>query len=188
MSDGKSEKVRIMVAFGDISGFTSFCESVTNDEVEYDPFMEEFDQLIDTFARETGYQLTDTGDGFMCTIDLPTGHACTTAIKALIDLWRLLKRLEDLVRRKKEDPPAPDGVRIVGAAGYVKRKIRDGGHVSYRGRHINKAHNALNRARGKGLVCENSLKVLIGEQQAKKHGLKFTKLDKELWILTCLNT
>lgn len=183
MTNGKSEKVRIIVAFGDISGFTAFCDAVTHDEVEYDPFMEEFDQLVERAARETGYSFTDTGDGFMVTIDLPAGHACTTAIKALADFWRLLGELENLVDRKKEDPPAPRGVRIVSAAGYVKRKIRWDGHVSYRGTHINKAHNALDKARGKGLVCHYSLKDLISEQQAKSHGFRWTKLNGELWIL-----
>ena len=184
MSPGASEKVRIIVLFGDISGFTAFCDAVTNDEVEYDPFMEKFDRLIEKAERETGYSFTDTGDGFMCTIDLPSGHSCTTVIKALVDLWALLKRIQRLIDTKKElDPPAPDGFRIVGTAGYVKRKIKADGRVIHRGKYINKAHNYLDQARDKGFVCHDSLKNLISEKQAKKHGFKFTKFDKELWVL-----
>lgn len=181
---GKSEKVRIMVAFGDISGFTSFCDAVTNDEVEYDPFMDKFDRLLEKAERDTGYSFTDTGDGFMCIIDLPVNHGCTMAIEALKYLWILLKKIQHLIETKKElDPPAPEGFRIVGTAGYVKRKIKRDGRIIHRGKYINKAHNYLDQARGKGFVCHDSLKNLISDRQAKKNGLQFTRLENELWVL-----
>lgn len=176
-----AKKVRIIVAFGDISGFTHFCESVTHDEIEYDPFMAKFDDLLDQAERATGYAFTDTGDGFMCTVDLDAGHNCTKTIEVLKNLWRLLKRIERLVDGK--EPPRPDGFRIVGAAGYVKRKVKRDGRVVLRGKHINLAHNLLDSARGKGFVCHDSLKQLINEQQAKKNGIVFERLDHLLWTL-----
>lgn len=173
-----SEKVRIIVLFGDISGFTSFCDSLTNDEIEYDPFMEEFDDLIDKTAQDTGYSFTDTGDGFMCTVDLQDGHNCKRAIEVILNLWKLLKKIERLIAKK--DSPRPDGFRIVGAAGYVKRKVMKDGRVILRGKHINMAHNFLDQARGKGFVCHESLKQLISDVQAKKHGFQFTSLGGRL--------
>lgn len=179
--NGASEKVRIIVLFGDISGFTNFCDAVTNDEVEYDPFMEKFDDLVDKTARETGYAFSDTGDGFMCAVDLKPGHNCATAIQVILYLWKFLKQVEKLIAQK--DAPRPEGFRIVGAAGYVKRKVKKDGTIVLRGKHINMAHNLLDVARGKGFVCHDSLKQLISDQQAKKNRIHFKPIDKALWVL-----
>jgi class 3 adenylate cyclase len=178
------EKVRIIVLFGDLSGFTDFCESVTNDEIEYDPFMAKFDHLIDQAERETGYTFSSTGDGFMCTVDLlSSGHNCTTAIEVLKNLWSLFQQILRLIQTHKRLSVAPDGFRIVGDSGYVKRKVKRDGRVVDRGKHINRAHNLLDFARGKGFVCTDTLKQLISDQQAKRHDFKFTSIGKRLWSL-----
>jgi class 3 adenylate cyclase len=169
-----SQKVRIIVAFGDISGFSGFVDSVTNDEVEYDPFMDRFDDLVDQTARRTGFAFTDTGDGFMCTVDLRPGHSCRTAANALLTLWRLQKHVARIIETK--EPPRPHGFRIVAAVGYVKRKIKKDGKVLFRGRHINLAHNLLEIARGKGVLIHGSLKDLITVRQARRLRLKFERL------------
>ncbi len=184
MTGGRSEKVRIIVLFGDISGFTAFCDAVTNDELEYDPFMERFDRLVDQAAHNTGYTFTDTGDGFMCTVDLEPGNCSGKAVEVVLNLWNLFKTIERLVERKKLDPPSPDGFRIVGAAGYVKRKVKKDGKIVLRGKHINRAHNLLDKARGKGFVCDESLKHLISERLAKKSGINFKLYEDSLWILS----
>jgi class 3 adenylate cyclase len=174
MTDGKQEKVRIIVAFGDIQGYTDFLDEVTNDETEFLPFDAEFDAVIEQAEKETGFSFTDTGDGFMCVVDLGSGHNCTLAIRVLHSLWRLLKVVERLIDQKEH--PKPSGFRIVIARGYVFRKIRRDGKISLRGRHINLAHNLLEVARGYGIVCHESVKALISQGQARAHGFTFTPL------------
>ena len=187
MTHGKSEKIRIIVVFGDISGFSDFVDSVTNDSVEYRPLMDKFDELLEKTARATGFAFEDTGDGFMCTVDLVPGHNCTLAIKVVLSLWKLLKEIEALIERHREISIAPAGIRFVGAAGYVYRKVKKDGRVILRGKHINMAHNFLDLARGHGFVCDDSLRQIISEQQALKHGIRFTRMKRPkrhpVWIL-----
>lgn len=190
----ESQKVRIIVAFGDLSGFTAFCENVTNDEVEYHPFMAKYDKLIERVEIETGYNFDDTGDGFMCTVDIASENCSEKACEVLINLWGLLQKIGRLVKRKKKNPPAPSEFRIVGAAGYGDRTMRwvkkmvDGKEIDVpktivRGRHLNRAHNWLDRARGHGFVCDETLKQLVIPRHAKKYGITFAHLEGSLWIL-----
>lgn len=178
-----STKIRIIVFFGDITGFTDFCESITNDKIEYDPLMDEFDKLVDKIEEETGYKFDETGDGFMCSVELASRHPGCKAVEMVLKLWDLLKRIEMLFLARREKFITPDGFRIVGATGYVKKKIKKKGRIVLRGKHINLAHNGLTAARGHGFVCHSSLKNLIGDRLAKKHGITFFPLDKSLWIL-----
>lgn len=177
----KDTKVRILVAFGDLSGFTLFLDSITNDEVEYDSFMAEFDAIIERTARETGWKVDVPGDGFMFTIDLRNNGDSKTIVQAVQILWRLLKDIEKLINEKNS--PKPSGFRIVAAVGYAKRKKIGKNETVDRSRHINWAHNYLDKARGKGLVVMDSLKQAISDQDAKKYKFKFTPLDYRSWVL-----
>jgi len=184
---GTSMKVRLIVIFGDISGFSDFVDSVTNDAIEYDPLMDKFDDLLDQMARETGYSFVDTGDGFMCTVDLLPGHNCTTAVKVILNLWKLLKQIERAIEDHRKNSLAPDGIRFVASVGYGKRKIKKDGAIILRGKHINWAHNSLDLARGLGFVCDNAFKQLINDEQAKKHGITFERMKRpkrhRIWIV-----
>lgn len=186
MKHEKPRKVRIIVAFGDISGFTDFCEKITNESVEYDPFMAKFDRLIERTELETGYEFYIPGDGFMCTVDIQDGNCSQKAAEVLIALWDLLKKIVRLIDKKKRNPPAPAGFRIVGAAGYSTetfRRVNEKVQRILRGRHINRAHNYLDLARGKGFVVDDSLKQLVSEKHAKKYGMRFSHLEGSLWVL-----
>jgi len=178
-------KVRIIVAFGDISGFSHFCDSVTNDEVEYDPLMHAFDELIEKTERETGYSFTDTGDGFMCTVDIEATYISRKAIKIVLDLYRLFKRIEALFNDHRKSSVCPEGFRIALTAGYVKRKVKNDGRILLRGKSINQAHNFLDIARDYGLVAHESFKILVNEEEAKKAGIEFMRIrnSKTVWGL-----
>ena len=170
----KQEKVRIIVAFGDIEGFTTFLDAVTNEAIELDPYMDEFDAIIQQEAKRTGFEFRDTGDGFMCVVDLQKNRAPAIAADVAVALWGLLKRMENL--RESMGHPRWSGFRIVIASGYVTRKSRYDGTHSLRGRHMNLAHNMLNIARGHGIVAHQSFRALITDTLAKSHGIVFTDL------------
>lgn len=178
MAHAKTEKVRLIVAFADISGFSAFCDAVTNDEVEYDPLMDRFDEIVEKAERDTGYSFTDTGDGFMCTVDLLPGTASRTSAQVLGHLWRILSEIEAAIAAHRKDSVGPEGARVVIAAGYVKRKVMKDGRVILRGKYINLAHNFLDNARGHGLVMHDSARNLISDTQAKKAGIEFTRLKR----------
>lgn len=173
------------MAFGDISGFSDFCDAITNDEVEYDPLMRAFDKLIEEAERKTGYSFTDTGDGFMCTIDLDIGDVSRKAIKIVLDLYALFKKIEALFNVHRKDSVCPDGFRVSLTAGYVKRKVKEDGRTLLRGKSINQAHNYLDIARNYGLVCHESFKILVNEAEAKRSGVEFMRIrnSKKVWGL-----
>lgn len=177
------EKVRIIVAFGDISGFSDFCDAVTNDEVEYDPLMRAFDQLVADTERRTGYSFTDTGDGFMCTMDIDSGNSSRVATQMVTDLWGLHRNIEAVFDVHRRESICPDGFRIVFTSGYVKRTIKKDGKILLRGKSVNQAHNYLDIARGHGLVCHETFKVLMSDEQCKKPGISFAPIKtlKKLW-------
>ncbi len=173
MAHERSEKVRIIVAFGDLTGFTAFEESVTNDEIEFDPFFNEYDKIIDEVERHTGFSIDDTGDGFLCSVDLIPGHNCSTVITTLRSLWDLLQRIQKLISQK--EPPKPIGFRVRLACGYVHRKVKKNGKVVLRGRHINLAHHMLEVSKGIDFICHDTIKQLLSEKQIVKNGFIFTK-------------
>jgi class 3 adenylate cyclase len=174
MKGGSYEKVRIIVAFGDIEGFTGFWEEVTNDDEELLPYLRGFDDIVDQVEKESGHSFTDTGDGFMVVLELNGQRTCTVALSLLSALHRLVAKMQEM--HLKIPHPKPDGFRVVLASGYVVRTARKNGRRSYRGRHINLAHNLLDLARGQGVVCHGSFKALIPEREAKEAGILFTPL------------
>ena len=175
MRHERTETARIIVAFGDFSHFTSFEESVTNPETEFDPLFEDFDDFIDATEKRTGYSFTDTGDGFMCTVDLAQGHGCGVASKVLEDLWRTLIRIQKFIRDK--EPPRPTGFRIRIATGYVRRKVKHNGTVVLRGRHINLAHHLLDVGRTHSFLVHDSVKQLLNPVQIRRCGFSFKKFE-----------
>lgn len=180
MKHGRTEKVQIIVVFGDITGFSNFWDAVTNDDSELIPWLDEFDRLLSAAEADLGHDLTDTGDGFMLTVDLSKGHNCQFAIRLLLVLFDLLKKIEDSLAQKPS--PKPDGFRMVLAKGWVLRKVKTDGRIVLRGKHINLAHNALDFARGLGVIAHASFKDLIGDEQAREAGIRFTpmKSPKEM--------
>lgn len=173
MKQGKSEKVRIIAAFGDITGFTAFHDDITDDEKELDPFLDKFDEIIEDVERYTGYEFNDTGDGYMCTVDLPPGRNCNKAAEVIVAMYLILARVSGLIDRMEH--PRPDGFRIGSDIGYVRRKVKKNGRIVLRGKNVNRAHNLLEIARGHGMVCTDNLRQMVTAQQEKKFGITFTE-------------
>lgn len=172
-----------MVAFGDISGFTPYLDSVTNKRVEYYPLMDAIDNEIENLRSKTGYQFMDTGDGFMCVVLLPSGDISRSAARVLVNLWGLLKKILTLIEQRLKKGAAPSGFRIVASTGFADLKLINGRAI-YRGKHINHAHDSLNTARGHGLVCDVNLKISITNEVARKAKIRFTQISEQLWKVT----
>ncbi len=182
MAHGKNEKVRLIVAFGDISGFSDYCDAVSYDEKELYPFLDAFDDLMEKIEAETGYTFSDVGDGFLLTVDLSEGHNCGVAVKVLNCLWDIYSQMEKLM--DSMPPPRPDGFRITGVVGYVIRKVKKDGKVVLRGKWLNQCHKMLAHARGVGIVIHDNLKQLMNDKQIKKNGFEFErlKIGNRLWF------
>lgn len=166
------QKLKVMVAFGDIRGFSSFFETVTDQEEELIPFLNEYDDII---QRHVGrYNFKDTGDGFMCLVDMNHGHNCRLAISLLKSLWGAYIETTRLIRNKNF--PYPDGYRITATAGPTLRKMKEDGSIVDRGKHINLAHKMLRFQPITGILLHESFKQLISSRQAKANGLLFKKI------------
>lgn len=175
MRHEKYRKDRLIVAFGDITGFSSFWDSITNDEKELGPFMDDFVSLIETVQKETGYNITIPGDGFMLTVALDQGHNCHRAVQVFQRLWDLLIKMQELVRKKEF--PRPDGFRVRVACGWVMSRVLKDKETLYWGKHINLAHNLLDVRKDIPFLCHESVKQLLSESQIKHNNFRFWKVD-----------
>lgn len=168
MTHGKTEEVRIVVAFGDIWGFSDTSERVTSATKELVPFFNRFDAIIAKAERKTGFLFNDTGDGFMCLIDLLPGHNCDRALHLLNTLWKLIEDIHDAMEAMP--PPRFLGFRVRIAAGYVLRKRHNDGKTTYRGKPINLAHNLLEISKQSWMIGHESFKALMTMDQIGKAG------------------
>jgi class 3 adenylate cyclase len=175
MRDGHYQETRIAVAFGDIAGFTDAYEQATSPLKEFSPFFDRFDSMLTRVGRATGFPFDDTGDGFMCVMDLPNGHACGRVAE-------MLSALHDLNAGINREIAEMEGAarfrffRIRVAAGYVLRKVNANGKVVYRGKPINLAHKALQFVKDERLVAHGSFRALITDRQLANAGFEAERM------------
>ncbi len=178
MSHERTDEVRIAVAFGDIRGFTETYERVTSPRLEIAPFFDKFDAIIAKYERATGFAFEDTGDGFMCIVDLGQGHNCDKALRLLGALWKLICEVNLAVDEMQ--PPKFKGFRIRLAAGYILRKVKRDGKIVHRGKPINLAHNSLAIAKDEQMVAHESFIELMSSAQIAKAGFKVNRLPRSM--------
>lgn len=176
MSHERTEEIRIVVAFGDIRGFTETCERVTSPKLEIAPFFDKFDATIAKYARATGFTFDDTGDGFMCIVELGPGHNCEKAVRLLGAIWRLIYEVNRAIYEMQ--PPKFRGFRVRVAAGYVLRKVKRDGKIVHRGKSINLAHNTLEIAKDELVVAHESFVELMSPSQILKAGFRVSRLPR----------
>ena len=176
MSHERTEEVRIAVAFGDIRGFTDTYERVTSPRLEIAPFFDKFDAVVAKYTRDTGFTFEDTGDGFMCIVELGTGHNCDKALEMLAALWGLIGEINAAIDQMQ--PPKFRGFRVRVAAGYILRKVKRDGSIVHRGKPINLAHNTLAIAPDQPMVAHESYVELMSDRQIEKAGYKVSRLPR----------
>lgn len=167
------KRVRVLVCFGDIRGFSAWEQSLTDPDAEFLPLMNRFEELIHKFGEKESYFVKSIADGFLAVMELESGHNCKQMLRFLDATWTFGKKIQRLI---SEHPwPRPDGFRIRYASGHVwKRNCKRG--VDYVGRHINMAHKLLRVEPPIPAIAHRSVSELCTPRQAKKNHFRFTKL------------
>lgn len=167
------KQIRSIVVFGDIIGFGSFMQRITNPDTEFRPFRREFDKAIKDFKKKTGYFVKRLGDGFMCVVELPVKGPDRQAMAAVDFAWTLSRRISRLIAHKST--PRPDGFRSRMICGYVWRTVGDDNDTDYLGYLVNLCEKMLHTHKGVEFVCHESVRELIG-RLAKQRGYIFKKI------------
>lgn len=167
------KQVRAIIVFGDIRGFSVWEQSVTRPEIEFQPLMNRFDAMVDEFEAKTGYFTKNLGDGYMQVIELPSGHACATALRVLYRTVVFATKVSQTIKRSPW--PRPEGFRVRFAAGHVWKK--DGNKRDYVGRHINLTHKLLRVAPETEFLAHQSFTELMSKKQTDEAGVKFLKTE-----------
>lgn len=194
----RQERIHVVAAFGDLRGFGSYTQRITDDASQIIPFLDKYDDVITGFEAKNDYFLKHLGDGFLC-VAKTNGEKGATTVRFLCDLWALLGSLHRHIRRTKS--PRPDGYRIRVAAGHVFQAVRLDGSVDFRGYHINLAAKMLQIEKETfPFVVHESARQLMSKSQMEKAGLSFKLLPppplrrlpdgiykkdlEELWAMT----
>lgn len=169
------KQVRAIIVFGDIRGFSVWEQSVTRPEIEFKPLMNRFDAMVDQHETSTGWFTKNLGDGYMQIIELPSGHACKTALHVLRYTADFATKVSNTIRRSPW--PRPDGFRVRFAAGHIWKK--DGNKRDYVGRHVNLTHKLLRVSPENEFLAHQSFVELMTKKQADGIGAKFLKAETD---------
>lgn len=170
------QRVHVIAAFGDMSGFGSYTQRITDDQTQIIPFLEAYDAIVADFKKRHTYFVKHTGDGFLCLAILSHRHAAATAA-FLNDLWIVSKRINQMLKRTKY--PRPMGFRIRVAAGHVYCSRVDG-QIDFRGYHINLASEMLEVEKKKGFLIHETAKQLMTSKIIKRAGLRLSHVTAPL--------
>ena len=171
----KKEKVRIIVGFGDISGFGVFYRRSQEDpDTQYHPIMDAYDDLVEQFVQ--AHVFKGGGDGEMFTIELVKESEEDQAIALLLALYKFMIRVQRLFKKSKD--PKPDDYRIWLACGPVWKKTKPDGKFDYRGDKINLVSKLMENAglRQYQFGVHESFRQLISPTKAKALGVTFEKI------------
>jgi len=171
------KRVRILAAFGDISGFGVYSNRVDDESTQSIPFFYHYDKLVADLRRELGCYFDDTGDGFIAIMEISEDRASEKAIKLLVAISQFYVRIQSFL--KKWPSPKPTGYRIRAACGHALKSPGYMGPI-YRSKNINLAHEMLAVEKEIPILCHESVKQLISSGQAKRAGLKFTGIRNGL--------
>lgn len=172
LAEGEEYTARIVAAFGDISGFGQWFDSISDQEQELKPFMRTLDAAIDAFEDESQYFVKRTGDGFLVIMELKkddNGHEMTTFLLRLIEMETKINKLIQIQRY-----PRPEGYRIRVTSGFAWKKVHRG-HVDYIAKSINLASKLLRVGKHVPFIIHESVKDVVPKSAVTKHLFKFDK-------------
>lgn len=176
MKKHKEKQIKIIIGIGDISGFGSYTLRVTNPEKEYLPFMNFFDQMVDSLKKKLR-TVKETGDGFIVFNEIESEDGSLEAVELLRDLIKVGQHIKDSIDLAAW--PHPDGFRSRLTAGHVwKKRITQQAPI-YRGYHINLAAKLLEIEQDRSLICHESFKDLIKERSLKDEGIIFKQIHTQ---------
>lgn len=170
---GREYTTRIVAAFGDISGFGKWFDSLSDQELELKPFMREVDELIDEFEDQPQYFVKREGDGFLVVMELHEGENGKEIAQLLVRLLNMQLRMERLIHLKPY--PRPDGFRVRVTSGYAWRRFHRG-KIDYLAKSINLASKLLRVGKNVPFIIHESVKDFIPKGVIKKYVFKFKKM------------
>jgi len=170
-----SSKVRIIVMFGDIRGFSNFAQHIEDEDTQIIPLMDAINDLVDRFEDATGHRIENLGDGVMLIAELGDDRDDSLALDLFKKVCDFIEAVHRLIRNWPY--PRPDGYRVRIACGRVVKKKRAGRSPVFYGRSMNLAHKMLRVEPSIPIIVHESAKQLITESQCRKYRMRFRHID-----------
>ena len=159
----RAGRVKVLVAFGDVTGFGAWTRRGSNSPEEFKDFMVNLYKEFIRYRNGNGYFVKLMGDGFMCITEINKGSAQNKAL----EFMRHALDLESAIRSiTKNTFPAPGSFRIRIAAGHVWKMVasRPGqgtAQIDYLGYAINLAARLLEIDRESSILCHESIRKIL---------------------------
>ena len=165
----RAGRVKVLVAFGDITGFGEWTRRGSNSPEEFKDFMVQLYKEFIRFRNGNGYFVKLMGDGFMCVTEIDKGsakHQVSEFLRHAVELGVGIQGIS------KKAFPVPGSFRIRIAAGHVWKMIasRPGqgtAQTDYLGYAINLAARLLEIDRGSAILCHESVKKILNGAVSK---------------------
>ncbi|MCG3205525.1 MAG: hypothetical protein KCHDKBKB_02247 [Elusimicrobia bacterium] len=159
----QASRVKILVAFGDISGFGAWTRRGSNSPEEFKDFMVHLYKEFIRFRNGNGYFVKLMGDGFMCITEIGKGDAKSRTLEFLNHAMDLEFAIQTITRKTF---PAPGSFRIRIAAGHVWKMVasrpgQETAQTDYLGYAINLAARLLEIDRESSVLCHESVRRIL---------------------------
>lgn len=170
----RAGRVKVLVAFGDVTGFGAWTRRGSNSPEEFKDFMVHLYKEFIRFRNGNGYFVKLMGDGFMCITEIDKG----TAKKRTLEFLNHAVDLESAIRGITRNTfPAPGSFRIRIAAGHVWKMVasRPGQaatQTDYLGYAVNLAARLLEIDRESAILCHESIKKIVNGSVIKESGFR----------------
>lgn len=164
----RAGRVKVLVAFGDVTGFGTWTRRGSNSPEEFKDFMIHLYKEFIRFRNGNGYFVKLMGDGFMCITELNKGNAKVRTLEFLNHAVDLELAIQNIMRNTF---PAPGSFRIRIAAGHVWKMVasrpgQETAQTDYLGYAVNLAARLLEIDRESAILCHESVrKILNGALQ-----------------------
>lgn len=159
----KAGRVKVLVAFGDVTGFGAWTRRGSNSPEEFKDFMVHLYKEFIRFRNGNGYFVKLMGDGFMCITEIDKA----SAKKRTLDFMEHVLELESAIHRITRNTfPAPGSFRIRIAAGHVWKMVASRpeqtlAQTDYLGYAVNLAARLLEIDRESAILCHESVKKIL---------------------------
>ena len=159
----RAGRVKVLVAFGDVTGFGAWTRRGSNSPEEFKDFMVHLYKEFIRFRNGNGYFVKLMGDGFMCITEIDKGNSEARTLEFLNHAVDLELAIQNIV---KSTFPAPGSFRIRIAAGHVWKMVasRPGqgtAQTDYLGYAINLAARLLEIDRESAILCHESVRKIL---------------------------
>lgn len=168
----RARRVKVLVAFGDVTGFGAWTRRGSNSPEEFKDFMVLLYKEFIRFRNGNGYFVKLMGDGFMCITEIDKG----SAKKRTLDFMEHALELESAIHSITRNTfPAPGSFRLRIAAGHVWKMVASRpeqtlAQIDYLGYAVNLAARLLEIDRESAILCHESVKKILNRAAAREIG------------------